>query len=616
MWAYWRPIYAGAPHLQGGFIWEWADHGLRAPVPSTRKVEHVENTKSLPLDPALGSFFAYGGSFGAPGRFPHDGNFCADGIVSPDRTPHPGLAEAKKIYQPIQMRPAQSQSGSGVPPLSESGRMPLPPSAAATDYLITLTNWSDFRDTAAWLDATWRITADGHEIRSGKLTNTPATAAAAFSLAPRETKTVAIPGALALPREPNVEYFLEVSFTLRNDTPWAAAGHEVAWEQFPLPLAATTPAAATPAAGAAAPPIENRVPSEARSLTSKIQNPSALACDAKSQTPSGQSEKPDNPKSEILQPSELQVFRTSTFTATFDRATGYLVSLKTAPDATELLASPLAPHYWRAPVDNDRGNNMTAPGKPVPGRPSAYAPIAWRTAPDTWKLARLDTRTAPDGSITLTATGRLESVNRTQTLTWTIRPDGDILVTLKLHGDPDNRGAAELPRFGMQTTLRPGFDNLAWLGKGPHETYWDRQDARVGLYKGKVRDQFYPYLKPQETGNHESVRWLALTDAQGRGLLAVALPGQNLLSANALHYTTDDLHFPTHKEGHYYPYQLPKRDTITLNLDLHQRGLGGDDSWRALPHDDYRLTRWALEYTYRLRPLSPGDDPAKLARQK
>ncbi|WP_342750858.1 hypothetical protein OH491_03310 [Termitidicoccus mucosus] len=94
-----------------------------------------------------------------------------------------------------------------------------------------------------------------------------------------------------------------------------------------------------------------------------------------------------------------------TFSAAFDRATGFLASLKTGE--IELLAAPLAPHYWRAPVDNDRGNNMADPGKPVPGRPSARGPGAWRTATDSWKLAALETTTAPDGAVTLTATGRL-----------------------------------------------------------------------------------------------------------------------------------------------------------------------------------------------------------------
>lgn len=554
-WAYWSPIYNGAAHLQGGFIWEWADHGLRTPVPASLKVEHVENTKSLPLDPKLGTFFAYGGTFGKPGRFPHDGNFCADGIVSPDRDPHPGMAEVKKVYQPLQMRALD---------------------LAASSPEIEIKNWADFQDTADWLDARWRLVAEGKTLQEGAL--------AKLSVAPRETKRIAIP-VRAFKAGPGVEYFLEVSFTLRKDAPWAKAGHEVAWEQFKLPVSA---------------PAVARVAGSSAPLTVKET--------AAHITVAGKG-----------------------FSAAFDRATGFLASLKTGD--VELLEKPLAPHYWRAPVDNDRGNNMTDVGdpkrpdplrtaakrpagakQPVRDIPSAYGPGAWRAAPDSWKVARLDVKTGADGRVTLTVAGNLEAVNRSQIITWTVCPEGDILVGLKLYGDPDRRSAAELPRFGMQTMLRAGFDNLAWFGKGPHETYWDRQDARVGIYKGKVRDQFYPYLKPQETGNHASVRWIALTDAKGRGLLATMV--DTVLSANALHYTTDDLHFPTHKQGHYYPYQLPHRDTVTLNIDLHQRGIGGDDSWRSLPHPQYRLNRWALEYNYRLRPLSGGEDISNIAREK
>jgi beta-galactosidase len=126
-----------------------------------------------------------------------------------------------------------------------------------------------------------------------------------------------------------------------------------------------------------------------------------------------------------------------------------------------------------------------------------------------------------------------------------------------------------------------------------------------------VRDQYFDYIKPQETGNKEAVRWLALTDAQGRGLLAVGRP---LLSANALPYATDDLYCATQKED-FYRYQLPERDTITLDLDLKQRGLGGDNSWGALPHEPFRLDVWPVSYRYRLHILGGGEDLAALAKQ-
>jgi beta-galactosidase len=187
---------------------------------------------------------------------------------------------------------------------------------------------------------------------------------------------------------------------------------------------------------------------------------------------------------------------------------------------------------------------------------------------------------------------------------------GDLVVATTYY--PDEKPIPEMPRFGMQTLLRAGFDRLTWLGKGPQETYWDRQDARVGLYRGTVAEQFFSYIKPQENGNKEGVRWMALTDEQGRGLLAV---GDPLLSANALHATTEDLYAATQVEN-FYPYQLPERKTVTLNLDLKQRGVGGVNSWGALPANAHRLATWPISYRYRLRVLTGGEDLAALGRMK
>jgi beta-galactosidase len=158
----------------------------------------------------------------------------------------------------------------------------------------------------------------------------------------------------------------------------------------------------------------------------------------------------------------------------------------------------------------------------------------------------------------------------------------------------------------MQMTLPKGFDRITWLGPGPHETYCDRKDARVGLYSGTVDGQlFAEYSEPGETGNKADVQWVALTTSRGVGLLAVGLP---LLSVNALHCGTDDLNAAKHA------FELVRRDTITLNLDLKQQGVGGDDSWGAWPHDEYLIPCQDYSYRFRLRPLAGGDDPAKLAR--
>ncbi|HEY8996074.1 MAG TPA: glycoside hydrolase family 2 TIM barrel-domain containing protein [Lacunisphaera sp.] len=533
IWAYWRPIYDGAPQLQGGFIWDWVDQGLRTPIPASRKIERLDNPKSLPLDPQLGTFFAYGGTFG-PAGVASDGNFCANGLVSADRTPHPGLAEVKKVYQPIQLRAVDLARG-----------------------VIEIKNWNDFLPAEAWLDADWRVVSEGTVIQEGRISP--------LNIPPRGFEQ------LGLPLSPIVaihgaEYFLEVSFKLKADTPWAKAGHEVAWEQFKLPGSWNTgPMTVTTPSLAHLPPLA------------------------------------------VQHSDDRIVVSGDGFRAAFSEKTGFLVSLGSG--GTELLAAPLTPHFWRAPVDNDRGNHMAEPST----NPRQRSPLVWRTAHEQWSATSVTVRERGGHAVEIAVTGAYPDLGQ-QMISWTVLASGDIEVATTWQPPRENAlRPPESPRFGMQTTLREGFDDLTWLGKGPQETYWDRQDARVGLYRGKVAAQYFDYIKPQETGNKEAVRWLALTDAAGRGLLAI---GEPLLSANALHYTTEDL-FCASQHENFYRYLMPDRKTVTLNLDLKQRGLGGDDSWGALPHGDYRLAAvWPTSYRYRLHVLHGGEDLAAVARQK
>jgi len=180
---------------------------------------------------------------------------------------------------------------------------------------------------------------------------------------------------------------------------------------------------------------------------------------------------------------------------------------------------------------------------------------------------------------------------------------GDVIVTATF--TPARTNVQKMPRIGMRMTLPPGFEHLTWLGAGPQETYSDRKESRVGVYSGTVEEQFFAdYTEPGESGNKADVRWLALRRG-GVGLLAVGMP---LLSANALHYTEEDLNAGKHA------FQLPHRDFISLNLDLKQQGVGGDNSWGAWPHDQFLIPVQQYSYSFRLRPFSSGEDPEKLAR--
>jgi beta-galactosidase len=166
------------PCLQGGFIWEWIDHGLRRTTPDGR------------------AYWAYGGDYDDQ---PNDLNFCCDGLLWPDRTPHPGLFEFKHLAQPVKVTGYRSGK-------------------------LSVKNRQDFA-TPAWLRGRWRVAVDGRTVAEGELPR--------LKTAPRTEEK--IPLALpALKLKPGEEAFLHVTFSARAQMPWCAAGHLVAWDQILL----------------------------------------------------------------------------------------------------------------------------------------------------------------------------------------------------------------------------------------------------------------------------------------------------------------------------------------------------------------------------------------------
>jgi len=183
---------------------------------------------------------------------------------------------------------------------------------------------------------------------------------------------------------------------------------------------------------------------------------------------------------------------------------------------------------------------------------------------------------------------------------------------------PDTDAGAEgqipdLPRFGLRMRLAPGLRNVAWYGRGPHENYVDRwTSAAVGVYSASVSQLYHPYVRPQESGNRTETRWVALRDEHGLGLLAV---GEPHLAWSALPYAQEDLDEGAEKTGR-HTFDLVERDFVSLNLDLGQMGVGGDNSWGAEPLDPYRLPYREYTYSVRLRPLAPDlAGPMELSKQ-
>jgi beta-galactosidase len=239
------------------------------------------------------------------------------------------------------------------------------------------------------------------------------------------------------------------------------------------------------------------------------------------------------------------------------------------------------------PLDNDIGFLLL---NDMPRRLAV-----WKAAGPQRRILSVRAERLSPQAVRIVSEARLPAAESAHVTTWTVYGSGDVVVEARFTPGGE---LPELPRFGMQMAVPGALATMTWLGRGPHENYWDRHTgAAVGRYSGRVADLIHDYVRPQENANRTDVRWVALTGADGRGLLASGLP---LLSVSAWPYTMEDLEKATHVN------ELPRRDTITLNLDLRQMGVGGDDGWGARPHAEYTLDAKPYAYRFRLRPYAPS----------
>jgi beta-galactosidase len=166
-----------------------------------------------------------------------------------------------------------------------------------------------------------------------------------------------------------------------------------------------------------------------------------------------------------------------------------------------------------------------------------------------------------------------------------------------------------IPEVGTILLLPAALEQMHYYGRGPEENHWDRRTGTdVGLYSSTVAAQWTGYIRPQENGNKTDVRWIALVDGSGRGLLAT---GEPLLEVSASHFTPEDLSGSARHD-----YQLTPRQDVVLRLNHRQTGVGGDNSWGAQPLDQYKLfPNRDYSYTYRLKPLPAVDQAMALSRR-
>lgn len=465
------------PSLQGGFIWDWVDQGL----------------KGLK---AGQEFWGYGGDFGAQ-ILPHDHNFCINGLVFPDRTPHPALWEVKKVYQSVKL------------------------DFDAQTNLLRITNQYDFFKLQG-CHVTWTLEVDGEIVNEEYDDLRPLNSGASEVIEIYRDEE----------HSSNADVYLSVFVCLSTNWGVLQAGHELAREQFQL--------------------RQGSMDFEAR------KDGNGLHCTLEKETLN----------------MEGQSFQLS-----FEK--GALVVL--IANGTSILNESLRPHFWRAPTDNDFGNRMEE-------RLAFWRVASQEIAIKEWSWNQLSLEEV-----------RVESV-------WTV-PDEVFSFAINYHifssgyidihcdFHVDETSLPELPRIGLKANINQGFDQLEWLGRGPHENYWDRKSAAFfGKYKSTVQEQYIPYISPQENGLKTDTRWMKLSDRSGT---AFQVRGNQKFQFSAMPYEPEDL--TQVSRGSMHTYDLKPRDWITVCLDHLHMGVGGDDSWGAMVHGAYRIPAIGYQFGFLLK---------------
>jgi len=342
------------------------------------------------------------------------------------------------------------------------------------------------------------------------------------------------------PKKEKKEYFLNLIFKTQIEQPMIPAGHEIAKEQFQLSSI-----------------IEQNTSNE------------------------------DSRKIYILkEKNEAYNIGNSTFHISINKETGLLQEW--VYDGNTLLKSGAKPNFWRAPIDNDLGNMMM------------IRLGNWKNASQIQKVESVLPRVISDHEIWVRTLLNLPAVDLDYELIYKVFGNGKIEVIGQfLPLDHLENELPELPRFGLKIELPLEFENIKWYGRGPHENYTDRKtSAFVGLYNSTVAEQYHPYIRPQENGNKVETRWLSLTNKHGKG---IKISGQPLFGFSAQQYTSEDFDF-TPEQPFKHTYDIEPRDFITLQIDLGQMGVGGDDSWGAHTHDKYKLFAKTYSFKFLMEP--------------
>ena len=421
--AQWRAIYK-YPNLQGGYIWDWVDQGI---------LEKDENGRT---------YWTYGGDYGT--NAPSDGNFLCNGIVAPDRTPHPAMTEVKYAHQNV-------------------GFEAIDP--AAGKFLVK--NRFYFTNLKKYM-ISYTVKANGKTIKGGKVS---------LDIEPQGSKELNI-NLNGLKPKAGTEYFVDFVVTTTEPEPLIPAGHDIASEQFRLPI-----------------------------------EPLAIA------------EHKASGKTTVSTDGDVITVLSSRMQFVFNKKSGLVTSYKV--NGTEYFAEGfgIQPNFWRAPTDNDYGANLPVRLK------------AWKEASYQEPKAESFQVTPGSNATTIKVTYRFPQTDARWDITYKIYASGVIKVDNRFVAEGDQ--APMIPRVGLRMQLPESFTDLTYYGRGPKENYRDRRTSQfIGEYAIPVKDMYEPYVRPQENNHRTDIYWCALTDKTQRGLLLIA---DRTFELNASNYPLESM---------------------------------------------------------------------------
>lgn len=506
----------------GGFIWEWCDHALEGGVDEKGNMRYL-----------------YGGD---SGEFPHDGNFCVDGLVSPDRKPHTGLLEFKNVYRPSRVSGASAEQG-----------------------WIALHNYLDFTDLKDILAIRC------HFVRDGQVLATEETALSC-SLPPHGERKLALPeriycyikenAVLPAPGKTN----LRLHYFLKRDWGCLKRGFELGIEEIML---SSGPASKAPLTSGRPMSKASRKLSADETDRFILIHGSSFSYTYDKFTGTFSSLRAAG-RELLMKPMEYNIWRAPTdndrrIRLEWERAGYDRARIRTYETKVELqkagtaLTEDLLSEYTKDPIAEQAEDSLTGQAEPP-----AADQLTIRT-----KLSI--------SAIHIQPFLRLQAQ-------WTIHENGSISMALNVKKDSE---FPFLPRFGIRLFLSPSMDQVQYRGYGPLESYCDKHQASYyGIFQDTVRHMHVPYIKPQENGSHWSCDQVAVSGARS-SLTACSETG---FSFNASHYTQEELGTKAHS------FELEESPYTVLCLDYAQSGIGSGSCGPQLL-SRYRLDEEAFRFS-------------------